>query len=353
MKGQTTLALIAILVVAIMVVGVLETTGIWKISSLMSAVPGAGTGAVTCPDDGATSVSINVYNDLNTSGTENFDVTMVLTSASGHTVTITDTSAPTASELNCGEKYTGKAISASGANGDHSVFTSVRRGAATIVDGNVEFVASGNAMAIDLGSTQHARLQARVYDKDNAAFMYDASSSDGSAAGTYRTHGTVFQSTTNATANAIGAGGSVAVRMDIKAQTNSDIQLEDRGFYMFIEASSSVYDIPGVYINSVQRTSNCAQLNADEAKKYNDQDYCYFINDVHVINTPVTEIDLTMKALSGVNPTSTNGNYNVTFVSVGAYQATMDSKMVKVGAVKDDTSQTVVLNEEEFEFDVS
>ncbi len=353
MKGQATIAFLLIIVIIIAAVFVLNWLGVINLAGLaLQAVPGGAVAAAACPDTKLTAVTYNVFNDLNTTAAENVDVVTVFTSALGHTITLTDTTAPTSTNFNCGETYTGRGVSSSGAGGDHGNLLSVRQGQATLDNGNVVFELLTGTVAIDVGSSQHGRIEARVFDADEAAFMYSDESGDGSSAGTYRTTGAQFQSTTNATAKAIGSGGTMDIRMDIRINTNADEQLEDKGWYLFIDSSRSVWDVPGVAINGVAKTSNCALLNSDEAKKYNGEDFCYKITDISVKNVPRIPINLNMKALAGVDPGASD-DFNITIVSIGTYQSTADNKNVKVGAVKDDSSQTVVLNEEEYLFDVS
>lgn len=307
-----------------------------------------------CPDDGTTSFKLQVFNSLNESGAESYDVTTVCTSDSGDSVTLTDTTDPTATDLVCGARYTCKLVSAqsadhTGTGQAHSMADAIRSGTGSISNGNLIITPNSATLNVDVASTQGGRIEARVYDDDAATFVYQGADA---SAGTYTDTGGNFTSSTSKTPWTVGSGGTLDLRMDVRINTTTDEAFEDRGFYVFVDASTSKWNTPTIKVDGTTRTSNCASLNEDEAKAYSGEEYCYKITDVSISETNVVPIDINIGALSGVNPGASD-DFNITLVSIGAYQSTTNTKDVKIGAVKDDSSQTVVLYQEEYSFDVA
>ena len=310
--------------------------------------------ASKCPTDGDTSFTLNVYNDLNTSGAENYDMTVVCKSNSGHVVTITDTTDPTPVTLNCGETYTCKGVSADGAGGDNSKFTSVRVGKNFVTlnsDGSFTFTPDASNVQIDMGATQHGVLEARVYDNDNAGYVY---ASGDSSAGTYKTTGATFESTTdNSTALAVGTGGTLDLRMDVRVNSANDEQFADKGFYLLIDAQTNgKWDTPSVKINGKTYTSDCSALNSHEQTAYTDYNWCYKITDLPITLNDKAVVDLGLAALSGVDPGASD-DLTIAFASIGQYESTTDQTNVLTGAVTDAPSPAQVFALQSYTLDIA
>lgn len=345
--------LLFVVVIIILAVVVANQMG-WTLP-YQAGGPSGPTAGDNCPDTGTTSLKLQVYNPANTSDVENYDQTIVCMGSDGSATTITDTTTPTASSVNCGYNYVCKAVSSSNAGGDHGYLTGIRSGpaSASLSGGILSFRADAPNVNIDLDSTQHGRLEARVYNNDEASFVY--SEYNGQTKGVWTATGYNFSnSSTNSSDGGllyVGSGGKLDLRMDIRVQTNQDEQLEDFGWYLLLDAPSTKWDVPSITIDGAKRTSNCAALNSDEAKKYSGEEYCYKITGIPVTNNDGASIGMVFNALNGVNPTTTD-SINVTIVGIGSYQSTTDSTDVLIGAVKDDSSQTVVLNQEEWKIGV-
>jgi hypothetical protein len=352
MKGVSAIAAI----IVILLIGVLVVTfGGFKFPTT-GQIPGltvSPTAVDNCPDDGDSTFKLQVFNELNTTDAENYDMTIVCKGSDGSSYTITDTTSPSGVTVNCGYDYVCYGVSTTGAGGDHAKFIKVRSGTSStkIEDGLLKFRADRPNIIIDVGSTQHGVLEARAYSIDEAGFMY---ADTDTSAGSWHTTGSVFgNATKNSTTGAItvGSGGKFKVRLDVRVNANTDEQFEDYGWYLFIDAASNKWDDPAIKIEGTTYTSDCSVLNSDESKAYSGEEYCYLVTGIPITNNDDIEVEFTFNALSGVNP-GTSDDINVTFASIGAYQSTTDSTNVLRGAVKDDSSQTQVFAIAEWQFAV-
>jgi len=339
-KGGTNTALMILGFVA--VVGLL----VWIAMGVQQrAVPGPVTeegvpisvATAGCPTDLVTTATISVENVLNTTGAETYNTTMYIFSKDGEVQSITDTTAGTAS-LTCGQSYTGKIISTDGAAGDSSEILGTTSGKVT--DGNVEFKASSRALTLSLETNQRGVPEVRARDIVNDAFMYDTS--DVTNLDYETTDGVIFSSTTdNATGTAVGSGSELHVTQYVRANVD-DNDFNDRGIYVLIDAASNVWNIPTVKIDGKVASEASGMLNSDEKIAYNDYEFVYFIPaDREVTKNKEVAVDLSIFALGGVDPTGAN-NVSVDYAVIGQYESTQKTNVIKVGAVKDDSSKTQV-----------
>jgi len=321
--------------------------------------PGGTPSADQCPDDGDTSFKLQFFNDLNETGAENYDETCVCEDEDGARFTITDTTSPSPSAtLNCGKDVTCKCVSVDGAAGDHSKILSIRSGAggntdAKIVNGNLKFHAGSSNVNIDVGSSQHGVLETRVWDATSAGWMYGQTET---TKGTWITTAKRFTGTsgnmTDSGTIAIGSGGKLDIEMGVRVNSAQDQQFEDEAFYLLIDAASNKYDTPDVEIDGVTYASDCTILNEDETLAYSGEEYCYYVDGVEITNNKDIVLGLVFNALSGVDPGAAD-DINVSFANIGGYQSTTDTTNIKVGSVKDDSSQTAVYTIQEWMLDVS
>lgn len=310
-------------------------------------------GQISCPDTGLTNVTFNVQNILDTTTADVYDETMVCTTSDGsYSKSITQTS-DDGTNLPCGETFVCKGTSSDGIKGDHANFQSILTGDASVSDGVVTFTTSGSNMRIDIGSTLHGVVQARLYDNSKAAFCFDSSTDTSSnAAGTWINTTKIFQSTTNQTALAVGTGGNLDLCMDFHVYAHTDEQFSDFGWYLMIDANTNIWDTPVVTVDGVTLSDYKGSLNTDEAKAYSAEEYVYKITnpDSAIKNVDYARACISISALAGVDPTT---DINVTIASVGAYTGTSQPSIVKRGSVKDDASQTAVFTKQVWDIDVS
>jgi hypothetical protein len=293
-----------------------------------------------------TSFTLDVFNLLNTSGAENYDVTAVLTSDAGSVVTFTDTTSPTAQNLNCGETYTLRVLSTDGASGDNSVVKGIRNCAGScpydVVDGDVVFVAQGASMNLKVDMEQQATLKVKMKDGLTDAWVYD---SGDSSATDYETDTVTFESSTdNTTAMAIGAGEAFDWKFFLRA-VQTDTNWNDRGVIVLVDAGATVYDENQMtgYFNGKEYSNAKESLTKKEQAKFSDYEYAFIIpkEEADITGSKDVVFELSGAAISNVDPGSSD-DVQVDIISRGTYAMTSNSDVLAEGAVKDDSSLTVV-----------
>lgn len=344
-KDSIMMAILGILVFGMLGLGyVFVSSGGFQSGSATIVTEGTPTstgGIVSCPDTKVTTVAVDVVNYLNTSGVEGFDTTGRFYSLdSGQIIKITDTTSPTASSLNCGEKYVFKLESTDGANGDNSRINNIISGEGSVTpDGDLEFTARGGAMTFEVGVSQQATLQGRMFDVVNNAYMYDTGDT---SATDFETDGVAFTSTTdNATNTSIGTGGEVHVKLELKA-VQADTDWNDRGTYILVDASPTVWDTSNAVMKvDGQTLSNYkGSLDSNEARKWADYELVYFV-DRPVTQTSQLVADFDMYALSSVDA-GAGDTIQLDVGARGSYQKVGSANQLGVAGVKDDSSGTVV-----------
>lgn len=306
------------------------------------SVPGAVTPsslALSCPDTKATTLTLSVANDINKTGEETYDMGIRLVGNKGHTVRGTDTTSGSYT-LNCGEVYTVKGLSASGANGDSAKFYGVRSGEATInADGTATISAITGAQTVILSSKAHGVLEMRIFDVINNAFLFDDSDN---TATDYDTDGVNYNGTTSGSnSTTVGAGGEFHVIAYVRPTVTDNVWGDIGGWYTLVDAVTTTWDVPTVKFGGVVMQNVKGQLNADESKAYNAYEYAYLVNK-DILTQAEGAIDFSIFALSGVNPNSGSEDIELDFASRGASASNLNGDNVNVGAVQDDSSQTQV-----------
>lgn len=307
--------------------------------------------ALGCPDSGFTDFAPEMHNPLNTSG-ETYDATYYLTGESSGTVRGTDTTNPTVTDIACGEKFTYCPIAAKGAQGDHSLITGIRGadlGATVITSGDnvgcVEFVSKGAIMNFDFEASQHGVLQARAYDLQAAGWVFD---SGGLPAANFATMDAIeFDSTVNQTALAVGTGGVVDYRFDLKT-SETDQTYNDHYFLVMIElGTASHWKDPLVEWEGVQ-VSEATDLTAEEIEATAEYEHVYKISGED-IGSVESALRVRLDAESDQNPTA---NVEVDLVAAGRYLSS-DGVTTRVGAYKDDSANTAVYDVQDMNLDLS
>lgn len=328
----------------IVVLGVL----VFGVANVMGPSEGdeePATGVTGCPDDGTTTLSITLQNMLNDTGAETFNASYVLEGSDGDYITGSNTDGGS-KDLNCGESYTLSILSEDGDEKDNSVIESILRGpdSASISDGKVEFKALGSSMNLRLAGTQHGVLEFRAYDNDEAAFIYDDSDA---SANDYETDGVTFTSTTdNSTATSVGTGGEINFDIQMRS-TRADTDFNDKYVLVLVEAPVSTWDEPTVSFEGSQLSDVKGSLTEHEERAYSSYEYIYKVN-ADLLDSAKT-LNLQMKALSGVDPTS---DVEVDFASAGTYLST-DGVTVKEGAAQDDSTTSNVYTVQDVTLDLS
>jgi hypothetical protein len=302
-----------------------------------------------CPDDGDTTMGdFSVFNAENKTGTESFDLTYRFIGEDGSIVSGTDSTDPTDFTLNCGSCFTVKAISASGADGDSARFVGVRQGNAELLgDGTVKYCPIRSNEVLHLEGEMHGALEARAKDVILDGFMYDGNDA---TATDYETDGVSFNTTSAGSANtAVGSGGEYHVKLYYRPTLEANVYGDVDGYYILVEASTTVWDKPTVKVNGISLSDVKEQLNPDEQKAYNAYEWVYKVSDT-ISRNAEHEMDLQIFALSGVDPST---DIETDFASIGAYASSSDTNNIKVGAVDDSSSQTQIHTLEDVTWDIS
>ncbi|RLE47382.1 hypothetical protein DRJ25_02520 [Candidatus Woesearchaeota archaeon] len=292
-----------------------------------------------CKETATTTLKINVYNPLNTSGSENYDVTLYGFVDGSLTYTVTDTTNPSGITVNCGEEIVFKAVGTDGASGDKSFIeaASGSGGDIKVVDGNLVVRPTKSTMTVNLQIEQHATLECRAYDNVNEGLMYnsdDASNTD------YEPDGVVWTSV-NGNSTAYSEADGVDITFTCRA-IQSDTDYNDRGIWVLIEAPSSVWDEPTVSLNGRTLSEASALLNEDERKAYSDYEYVYFIPEDTIIRDggEGMKLRVQMELLDGVSAATSDPEIDF---AVRTQYKTTDGLDVKIGAVDDSSSTSQII----------
>jgi hypothetical protein len=307
---------------------------------LPAVIPGGGQPSA-CPDDGKSNVTFNVQNIDDTTTTDTYDITMVCSGNKGHIKTITATT-DDGTTLNCDESYTCRGVSSTGVKGDHANFQSILAGNAQVSNGVVSFTPTTASERIDIGTSLHGIVQARLYDNDVAAFCFGTTSGEvGGVAGAWLNTTTYIDSSTNATNFAVGSGGGLDLCFDYRIYAHTDESFMDFYYYVLIDANSNVWDTPVVTVDGVTMSDYSGSLNVDESKAYSAYEYAYKVTDQgsEITNVDTVKVCIAITALAGVDPTT---DINVSLSSGGTYAKTAKPTEVGMGAVDDSSSQTQI-----------
>jgi len=332
-------------------IGLAGYMGFFSMSVSPSTQPGEPgyTELSTCPTDGDSDLKINVYNPLNTSGSENYDVTLYGFTGDSLAYTITDTTSPTATTVNCGENILFKPIGTTGASGDKSYIVSASGtgGDISVVDGNVNIKPTKGTTNVILQMQQHATLECKAYDNFNKGLMYDNGDSSNTD---YETDGVTWTSTTD-NSTAYSEANDIDIDFTCRAiQTDTDYN--DRGIWVLIEAPAAVWDEPTVLLNGVRLAEATTQLNNDERKAYADYEYVYLIPQNTVIEDGGDGFDLTVRMELSEGVSSATADPEIDFAVRTQYLST-DGMSVKEGSVTDASSPAQIISLYDMTLDVT
>jgi len=336
-KGNAMPVIVTIGIVAI--VGILLYVFLLGGDGTLKAVGGDGLPPAdisACPDDGDTSLKIQVYNGLNDTGAEIYDTTITLyrqtNGAYEFVETLTDTSSPTATLIDCGYQYKACGIAGNADDGNNSMFTGVKSGKVTIdSDGCANFNADRSSANINLKAEQHGVLTFRMFDNEDNRFAYDTGDADNTV---FEADGTNFTDGTNTTDFAVGASGFLDFCIQVKGAT-ADQDFIDGYMLVMIEAPVTNWNEPTVkWEGSTLTEISDSGLTKEEGNQFSDKEYVYKVTDV--IGDKIHELCMYLPATS-TDPTV---DIEVDFATSGNYLS-IDGVTTKHGAAKDDSSNTV------------
>jgi hypothetical protein len=309
--------------------------------------------ASACPASRNTALKLEVQNVLNDASTEVYNATIYLLNpeTGGIIETITQTSAsPTATNIDCGQVYTLKAVAADADGGDNSLVISIlaepQNGNAVLNDdGTVTFTADRSNMNFKLGMEQHGVLSFKLFDRTQNRFAYNTGSAINTA---FSTTGVTFTDGDNTTAFAIASGEFLDLSVTIKG-TAVDTDFEDAYVLIGIEAPVDKWVEPSVIYNAktLEDIKGEGILTPDEATGMNSYEYIYKI--VGNMENKIQTLDFFMETCSGCNPTA---DVEIDMFSAGNYISTTGTA-IKTSSHKDDSSKSTVFTKQELTIDVS
>lgn len=303
-----------------------------------------------CPDDGDTSLKIQAYNGLNDTGAEIFDVTGYLyerVAGSWEYVTsLTDTTAPSATTIDCGTKYRFCAVASNSDGGDHSVFTSVKSGDAEIDElGCAVFDADKSNVNINLNTEQHDVLKFRMFDNQDNRYGYSTNGTSNTV--WHFESNATWHDGNNATAFAVSSGGYLDFCIELKGAT-TDEDFADAYTLVLIEAPLNKWDEPTVKFDGAMLSEvSSGGLTSYEQDQFSSYEYYYKLTGG--IEDHVHELCLYMDACSGCDPTV---DVEVDLASAGNFLS-VDGITILQGGAKDDSANSVVYSVQDNTVDVS
>ena len=332
-KDMTMWAILTIVLVVVVGGGVA-----WLLGGIPSgglAVIGGGAPApavsgVGCPTSGVTALAATVRNALNDSGREEYDNSVLLYQVLGTEETLFTTGSDTTSgayNLDCGNAYRMKLLSASGSN---AKIIGIDAGVGAKLGPNgeyVEFSATAATYNLIIAAAQHGVLEFRAFDVDNNAYVYDTSDAVNT---NYETTGVTFDSSTdNATALTVGAGGDFTWKFDVRTtEVQDDVDFSDFSAYVLVDAATDKWNIPS--LNFDGKSLSQVTLDDFESRLWKGT-YEYAFGVDSAFTHKAKTLEFAIQALSGVDPGSSD-DIVLTFASKGASRETSGNKVRYSGA---------------------
>lgn len=336
--------IVVVLIVAIFGKGMFFSAG--QTSPEQEALTEALSQDLSCPDDGDTSLTLNIYNPKNTSGTENYDAEITFYGVDGSIVRGTD-STDGAYTLNCGVKYDLVVESADGASGDNTNIVTYYGNDESVLlneDGSLTFTALGSTQAMAVGVSQHATVEVKVYDNEDARFAYDSGDASNSE---FEGDATIFRDGDNATAFALTNDGDF---LDLKFTVRSvqtDTEFGDLGFYIAVEAPVTEYDEPTVSFDGKSLSDiKGSGLNAYETKQLSNYEYVYKV-DASIVRQ-AKDLGFYIEANADAST-----DVEIDLVAIGKADSTQNPNNIVVSSANDNSGATTIYSVMDFTVDVS
>jgi len=167
------------------------------------------------------------------------------------------------------------------------------------------FTANVEPLQIDVAFTNNTgRVNARVYDKDAAAYTFGAAPNN-AAAGTFyalNNTATVYQSNVNATAKTIAADGELRYRIDLQmSAADAAFGIKSLlGLDYADDTNTDDWSTPIISVNGVQLSNMKASLHPDSILALSAYEEVYDLG--FAVDEVIRSVDVQMKSGSGVNP---------------------------------------------------
>ena len=300
---------------------------------------------ISCPDDGDTSLVLNIYNPLNETGTESFDAEITFKSATGKRLTGTDGTAG-AYTLDCGVPFELIVESADGASGDNAKIIEYYGdlvGVKVTPEGTVTFTPSGSSYALDIGVSQHATVEAKIRNLDTGTNAFDSGDAENVL---YEADGTTFTNGDNATAFALTNAGDF-IDFDISLRSvQVDTEFGDLGWYVGVKAPVSEYDEPIVSFDGSLTDIKGTGLNEFEIKQFDGYQYVYKVSK-SIVRTP-EKLGFYIEANSDAST-----DLEIDLFAIGKVDSTRNPIEILTSSAQDDSASTTVFAIHDITVDIS
>lgn len=308
---------------------------------------GSGVGTCNfCPDTGQTSVSLNVYNQKNETGSEAYNVSYRVYDSEKEFLTNGEDTTSASVNFDCGKKQKLRLLGADSTD-NAKIMTAEGVNSDVSSDGKyVEFTPCGASGSLNIYSNEAGVLEVRAYDNNGAGWIYDNADND---ATNYETDGATFMSTTNnATNMSVGTAGDVDIKLETRCSVTDEV-FGDFGTYILVDAKTSVWNEPDVEWDGTDLDDMKGELNVNEARAWSGYEYVYFTDEV--IDYDGINLGYKMTALSGIDPAG-DDRYEIDFGSKSSYKQTSGSA-VEYAGVDDSSSPSVIHAIQDYNFHVS
>ena len=360
MKQSQNLTVIGIIaLIAIVAIGaVMWTGGAFSTVGKTTGTPTPSTGGISttptgavvatlCPDALTTSVTLKVYNKLDTAATQTMNNTILLYEMSdAKEALVMTTNAGATATLDCGKTYRVKLLS-DDTNDFSAKILGVRSGKGAVLgaDGKyVEFQTAGATYNLELDGKKHSNLTLKLFDNKANGWVFDSTSG---TAGNYQASPVNFVSAVNATTVMnITTGQNIDATYTLRA-ASAYADFADFGAIVYVNASVKVWDTPTLTYNGV--VLDPADLTTSEKRAYSEYEYAFVLPAAPADKALIPDKDQVMKlqisALSDVDPTATD-DLDVWFVSIGASKQVSGNGVVYATTTDAATSITPVYVEQ-------
>lgn len=366
--------------IVVVLVGGLYLLGALNVGPFSAATGGGGAGGGagpsatvvgdSCPSSQTTTIHLAVKNNLNTSAEYLAQKWVVYNSAGGLVGSVTTTAGSAVSyqtvSVGCPGTFKLYPITDDDANSIIRGLLSEDGATTELKDSNgnviAKVVSDGDATTPDyievnakvsdvylvpLVDKHSDSVRVRMKDTDLGQWVYAAGASSSTAEQTVSDGSTVYYYTTssNSTALSVGTGGKV--RMNIELSTSSKfLNANDRGILVAIDVGSqkTYWDENNLVVKlggeSGTVLNQFSDKTSEEADRFSDYEWFYLIPADQVIDSGALNLYIGMQAKSDKDPST---NITIALAVRGQYEG--QSGGVKVGAAKDDSSNSKVVSE--------
>ena len=312
-----------------------------------------------CSDTKLTALTTNVFNFLNTSLSDNFDVTLRLYSGASEQfmLSITDTTAPSSTNVRCLTDIKGKILSTDADAGDNAAIHSATIDLGSVTTSpdmtSIMFKTQGSSQSLSIQGEKHGVLNFRAYDENLKGLVFNSGETNRND---FDTTGVNYTSTTdNATYQAIGIGETLKMTLEVQS-TTPYTDFFDLGGYLCLDHSATTWDTPKIVLDGAELSDyKLGGLTPYETKLFSNWDECFYVpptEDYTTKNTAKFYLEVRANTEPAIASGDSDSIYGY-FYSRGHYADTFDSNILRVGAATNAPNPAAVFTRQTFQISVS